>query len=58
MKHFISQYIRRLSWEGGKSNEKGFHLVNWVVVHAPKAHGGLRVKDLELMNITLGDKLL
>jgi hypothetical protein len=58
IKREIAQEIRKFLWEGGKSNNKIFHLVNWQVVRAPKSHGGLGVKDPILANLALGSKML
>jgi hypothetical protein len=45
-------------WEGGKTNKKKFHMINWRIVRAPKMHGGLGVKDPTLANLALGEKML
>jgi len=54
----ISKLIRKFLWQGGKGNEHKFHLVNYNLVKQPKKLGGLAIKDLELMNLALGEKLV
>jgi hypothetical protein len=54
----LAQAIKKFLWQGGKSNTKRFHLENWNLVRSPKDHGGLGVRDIELVNIALGSKLL
>jgi hypothetical protein len=56
IKQQIVQEIRRFLWQGGKTNSKRFHLVNWSIVRAPKAHGGLGIKDPTLMNLVMGKR--
>jgi hypothetical protein len=58
VKQQLAQELRRFLWQGGKSNSKRFHLVNWSIVRVPKSHGGLGIKDHSLMNLAMGDKLL
>jgi hypothetical protein len=58
VKKDMAQLICKFLWQGGKSNSKKNHLVNWHIVTAPKDHGGLGVKDPKLVNIALGSKLL
>jgi len=45
IKKSLAQAIRKCLWQGGKSNTKKFHLVNWNLVKSPKDHGGLGVRD-------------
>ena len=54
----ISMEIRNFLWQGGKIQNKKFHLVEWDVVKAPKLQGGLGIRDLEQMNKYLGAKLV
>lgn len=54
----IPQELRHFLWEGGRSNTKRFHLVNWNIIRAPKANGGLGIKNPVLSNIVVGSKLL
>jgi hypothetical protein len=54
----ISMKIRSFLWQGGKSNHKKFHLVNWNQVTSSKSHGGLGIREPELMNIAMGARLL
>lgn len=58
IKRAVAPELRKFLWEGGKSNHKCFHLVNWQVKQALKAHGGLRVKDPILANLALEPKML
>lgn len=50
--------FRKNLWQGGKSNETRFHLVNWQKVRLPILSGGLGVKDPELMNIAMDAKIV
>jgi hypothetical protein len=54
----MAQLIHKFLWQGGKENEKKFHMVNWSTVCAPKENGGLGIRDPEKINIALGAKLL
>jgi len=45
-------------WQGGKSNFKKFHLVNWDTVTLPTKNGGLEIIDPEVANLAMGDKIL
>lgn len=54
----MAQLIHKFLWQGGKSNAKSFHLVNWNIVSSPKDSGGLGIRDLEVVNIATGAKLL
>jgi hypothetical protein len=36
-----TQLIHKFLWQGGNSNTKKFHLVNWNIVTSPKYSGGL-----------------
>lgn len=58
IKKSMAKLIHKFLWQGGKDNEKKFHLINWNIVHAPGEHGGLRVRDSKWVNIALGAKLL
>jgi hypothetical protein len=50
--------ICKFVWQGGKSNSKKFHLVNWDTISTPKKSGGLGIRDIEVENIAMGAKLL
>ena len=50
--------LRNFLWQGGKGNQKKFHLVNWDIVKKPLLDGGLQVRDLGLANLALGGKFL
>jgi hypothetical protein len=54
----MAHLIRKFLWQGGKSNSKKFHLVNWDIVSTPKKSGGLGIRDPEVENIAMGSKLL
>jgi hypothetical protein len=54
----IGLNIIKILWQGGKSITKNYHLINWKIVKVPKDRGGLGVKDLSLMNMAMGTKLL
>jgi hypothetical protein len=58
IKKAMAKFIHKFLWQGGKDNEKKFHMENWNIVCAPREHGGLRVLDPERVNISLGEKLL
>jgi hypothetical protein len=49
--------IRTFLWQGGKANHKKFHLVNWNQVTNSKKHGGLGIREPELMNLAMGAKI-
>ena len=54
----ICMEIRKFLWQGGKVQNKKFHLVNWSTFKAPKRKGGLGIRDPEQMNKALGAKLV
>jgi hypothetical protein len=54
----IAKIIRSFLWQGGKMTHKNFHLVNWNQVTSDKNHGGLGIREPDLMNTTMGAKLL
>lgn len=54
----IAREIRSFLWQGGKSNNKKIHLINWKIVRAPKNRWGLGIKGPTLMNIAMGAKLI
>jgi hypothetical protein len=54
----ISMRVRKFLWQGGKSNEKKFHLVNWNQVKCSMERGGLGIRDLEIMSTAMGEKML
>jgi hypothetical protein len=43
---------KRFFWQGG-GTEKKYHLVKWCLIARPKNKGGLGVKDLRKMNLSL-----
>jgi hypothetical protein len=54
----ISKLLRDFLWKGGNGNENKMHLVNWEVVKKSMAEGGLQIRDLALVNLALGGKIL
>jgi hypothetical protein len=42
---------KRFFWQGGE--KKKYHLVKWIKVTSPKQKGGLGIKDLRRMNLSL-----
>jgi len=58
VKATISRLLRRFLWEGGKTDKKKFHLINWNIVKRPKENGGLSIKDPVLTNLAMGAKIL
>ena len=54
----ICMEIRKFLWQGGKVQNKKFHLVKWTTVKAPKHKGGLGIRDPEQMNKALSAKLV
>jgi hypothetical protein len=58
IKKSLEQYIQKFIWQGGKANSKQFHLVNWQLVKSSKYHGGLGVRDPEMVNLAMGSKIL
>ena len=54
----LAQLIHKFLWQGGKSNHKKIHLVNWDTITLPKKSGGLEIKDPEVTNIAMGAKIL
>ena len=53
----ITVELRKFLWQGGKNQGKKFHLVNWNVVKQPKLNGMLGIREVRLMNTTMGAKL-
>jgi hypothetical protein len=58
IKSSISTLLQRFLWEGGKTDNKKFHLINWEIVKQPKENGYLRIKDPMLTNLAIGVKIL
>lgn len=53
----IDACLRNFIWSG-KSNDKGFNLVNWDNITLPREYGGLGTTDTRLRNIGLLGKLV
>ena len=56
--HKMESMLRKFLWEGGKGNEKKFHLISWKKIQKPRSEGGLQVRSLASQNLALGAKLL
>jgi len=54
----MSQLIRKFLWQGGASNHKKLHLVQWETVTQPKSRGRLGIWDPEITNLAMGAKFL
>jgi hypothetical protein len=54
----MARGIRISLWEGGETNNKKFHLINWKMLWDSKDNGGLMIKDIFLMNLAMGAKLV
>ena len=54
----LSIEIRKILWEGGKTQGRKFNLVKWESAIEHKSRGELRIRDLGKMNNALGDKLV
>ena len=50
--------IRKIFWEGGKTNTKKFHLINWKMARDPKDRGGIEIRETFFMNLDIGAKLV
>ena len=50
-------YIRKFLWEGGKQENRKFHLVNWKTIKLPELRGGLVIRDSDVANLVKGEKL-
>jgi hypothetical protein len=58
IKKELAKITRKFLWQGGKDNEKKFHMVNWAITCAPKENGGLGIRDPEKINLALGAKVI
>ena len=54
----ISKEIKKFLWQGGKTQTKKFHLINWDTVKKPKNQGGTGIRDPEHMGKAMGAKLV
>ena len=54
----ISLEIRKFLWQGGKVQNKKFHLVNLDTVNETRSKGGLGLRDPKQLNTSLGSKLV
>ena len=52
----ISIEIMKFLWQGGKTQSKKFHLVNWAMIIEDRAKSGLGLRDLGMMKKSLGAK--
>lgn len=55
--HRLGIQVQKFLWEGGKISTKKFRLVKCVAVRAYKLHKGLAIRDTDLMNFALAEKL-
>jgi hypothetical protein len=58
IKRELAKITRKFLWQGGKDNEKKFHMVKWEITCAPKENGGLGIRDPEKLNLALGAKVI
>jgi len=54
----MGQLMHKFLWQGGNSNHKKFHLVNWETITQLKSRGGLGIRDPKITNSIMGSKLL
>ena len=54
----INKIMRDFLWQGGKGNQRKFHLVKWEIAKRTLKEGGLQIKDLDSANVSLGCKIL
>ena len=54
----ISKLLRDLLWQGGKGNENRLHIVKWDTVKRPDLEGSLHIRELGMVNLAMGGKLL
>jgi hypothetical protein len=47
----MARGIRKYLWEGGKTNNKKLHLINWKMVRASNYRGELTIRDHILINL-------
>jgi hypothetical protein len=50
--------IQNFLWQGGKNNDKNFHLINSNAVQFQKEKGGLGIRNPLMVNISPGAKLV
>jgi len=48
----LDKQRRKFFWQGGGTKKK-YHMVAWKTIRASKAQGGLGIKDISRMNISL-----
>jgi hypothetical protein len=48
----LDKIRRKFFWQGGRTKRK-YHLVKWEVICKSKKKGGLGIKDLKRMNVSL-----
>jgi hypothetical protein len=58
IKKELAKLTIKFLWQGGKNNEKKFHMVKWTITSAPKENGGLGIRDPENLNLALGEKII
>ena len=53
-----SKLFRDFLWQGGKGNQRKFHLVRWDIMKKPMLEGGLNIRDPGMANFALGGKII
>ena len=53
-----SKLFRDFLWQGGKGNQRKFHLVRWDIMKKPMLEGGLNIRDPGMANFSLGGKII
>jgi hypothetical protein len=54
----INKLMRDFLWHGGKGNHRKFHRIKWETTKRTLREGGLQIRDPDLVNTTLGSKIL
>eukprot|EP00253_Pinus_taeda_P031705 PITA_31705 len=54
----MERALRHFLWQGGKTEKKKFNLVSWKSVIQPNEKGGLGIRSLKMLNLTLGAKII
>ena len=56
--NWMSIMIQNFLWQGGKNNDKNFHLIDSKAVQFQKEKGGLGIRNPLMANISPGAKLI
>ena len=54
----INKIIRDFLWQGGKGNQRKFHLVKWETAKQTLKEGGLQIRDPDSANVSMRCKIL